>query len=208
MYDDGPKLSLIVLTLVIAAILAFIGWKMPDEGNAWSVIKIMFFIIAFGFGIYGLAGLGEWIARLAIELKHEAADASYPVIVANALHGLSPDAVGLASKFGAIEAFGILADQSLEIAWRLRCDPVDVDWSFAQSYVKMSEAYYPNLLPIGRADEIKDEHGLFYTNYERQAQAFTNRLIMAGVARPGRGNQSAVLLIPWEDLAEKFGIGE
>ena len=205
MYDDGPKLSLIVFTLVLAAILAFIGWKMPDENN-WAVMKIVIFIAALGFGVYGLAGLTEWIARLAIELKQEANEASYPVVVAHALQNLSPDAIGLASRYGAIEAFGILADQTLDIVWRVRCDPVDVDWTFAQGFIRKSEALYPYLLPIGRADEVQDEHGLFYTNYERQAQAFTNRLIMAGVARPGRGNQSAVLLITWQDLAEKFGV--
>lgn len=200
-YNDRPRLSVIILSLFMAAMLAMLAYHMPGDTSAKAIVKFVVIITAASFAAYGLANLIVWAVSEWIELKAEWSKARYPVIMAQALGKLSPDAIGVLSRSTVIEVLGMATDD-LTITWRIKSTPVDVDWTFAQEFVEVSRAYYPKLAPVGRAYEIIPDH----RNAERQAQALTNLLVQTGLAVPAVGNQAATLVCEWEDLAVKFGL--
>jgi hypothetical protein len=206
MYNDRPKAAMPALLLILAAFFAFLAWKTPDDGRLLSGVKLIFILVALFFGVYGVLELIGYLVDLTAYSRRELNESSFTIMLAHSLAGASPGVIDAINRHGGeIQVLGIMAEK-LEVKWRISALPVDIDWEFAQGFIRASESLYPNLLPVGRCDDILDDHGLFFVNYERQGKAFTDLLITEGVARPGRGSQSAVLLIPWQDLAEKFGV--
>jgi hypothetical protein len=185
-----------VFAFMLAAVFGWLAWKIPADTAALTGIKVVFAVAAFGAGFYGLTQLAEYM----IWLWGEANDSRYPVRLASVISGMSPEVASIWQRHTATEVIGFFGP-GLSFEWRIRAMPVDVDWDFAQQYIEACRAYYPHAAPIGRAYEITDS-----VNAERQAKALIDRLIEQDVVLPAKGNQSAIFVCPWEDIAAAFGI--